>query len=83
MSKYKEINIQRSIRKSSNIYFGVGSIYLFKNHWGKSGDQDSLMLAGIDAWEDIFDNKVPPDGWKIFEPRLQAVLNKEFLEPPF
>ena len=41
------------------------------------------MLAGIDAWEDIFDNKVPPDGWKIFEPRLQAVLNKEFfLEPP-
>jgi len=41
------------------------------------------MLAGLDEWEKMFMNNTPPDGWKIFEPRLQARLNKEyFLEPP-
>jgi len=75
---------KRTIRRSQIIsIFGVGSIYLFKNHFSKSGDQDSLMLAGLDAWEGMFDNQKPPDEWKIFEPRLQARLNKEFfLEPP-
>ena len=75
---------KRTIRRSQIIsIFGVGSIYLFKNHYSKSGDQDSLMLAGLDAWEGMFENKKPPDEWKIFEPRLQARLNKEFfLEPP-
>ena len=75
---------KRTIRKSQIIsIFGVGSLYLFKNQWSKSGDQDSLMLAGLEAWENMCDNKTPPDGWKIFEPRLQARLKKEyFLEPP-
>ena len=75
---------KRAIRKSQIIsIFGVGSLYLFKNQWSKSGDQDSLMLAGLEAWEKMFDNQTPPDGWKIFEPRLQARLKKEyFLEPP-
>ena len=57
---------KRTIRKSQIIsIFGVGSLYLFKNQWSKSGDQDSLMLAGLEAWENMFDNKTPPDGWKI------------------
>jgi hypothetical protein len=75
---------KRTIRKSQIIsLFGVGSLYLFKNQWSKLGDQDSLMLAGLDEWEKMFMNNTPPDGWKIFEPRLQARLNKEyFLEPP-
>ena len=75
---------KRAIRKSQIIsIFGVGSLYLFKNQWSKSGDQDSLMLAGLDAWESMFNDNKAPDGWKIFEPRLQARLNKEFfLEPP-
>ena len=75
---------KRTIRKSQIIsIFGVGSLYLFKNQWSKSGDQDSLMLAGLEAWEKMFNNETPPDGWKIFEPRLQARLKKEyFLEPP-
>jgi hypothetical protein len=75
---------KRTIRKSQIIsIFGVGSLYLFKNQWSKSGDQDSLMLAGLDAWEAMFENSTPPDGWKIFEPRLQSRLKKEFfLEPP-
>ena len=70
---------KRAIRKSQIIsIFGVGSLYLFKNQWSKSGDQDSLMLAGLEAWENMFDNQTPPDGWKIFEPRLQARLKKEY-----
>ena len=70
---------KRTIRKSQIIsIFGVGSLYLFKNQWSKSGDQDSLMLAGLEAWENMFDNQTPPDGWKIFEPRLQARLKKEY-----
>ena len=75
---------KRTIRKSQIIsIFGVGSLYLFKNQWSKSGDQDSLMLAGLDAWESMFNDNKAPDGWKIYEPRLQARLNKEFfLEPP-
>lgn len=80
----KKTFAKRTIRKSQIIsIFGVGSLYLFKNQWSKSGDQDSLMLAGLDEWEKMFTNNVPPDGWKIFEPRLQARLKKEyFLEPP-
>ncbi|MDC0937866.1 DUF1998 domain-containing protein [Pelagibacteraceae bacterium] len=75
---------KRSIRRSQIIsIFGVGSIYLFKNHFSKTGDQDSLMLAGLDAWEDSFVNRKFPDEWKIFEPRLQAILNKEFFLEPF
>ena len=75
---------KRTIRRSQIIsIFGVGSIYLFKNQYSKTGDQDSLMLAGLDAWETMFENNKLPDEWKIFEPRLQARLNKEFfLEPP-
>ena len=80
----KKTFAKRTIRKSQIIsMFGVGSLYLFKNQWSKSGDQDSLMLAGLDAWEEMFDQKTPPHGWKIFEPRLQSRLKKEFfLEPP-
>ena len=75
---------KRTIRRSQVIsIFGVGSIYMFKNHYSKVGDQDSLMLAGLDAWKEIFLNKVPPSEWKIYEPRLQSILNKEFfLNPP-
>ena len=75
---------KRTIRRSQIIsIFGVGSIYLFKNQYSKAGDQDSLMLAGLDAWEDMFQNKQIPDEWKIFEPRLQTRFKKEFfLEPP-
>ena len=75
---------KRTIRRSQIIsIFGVGSIYLFKNQYSKAGDQDSLMLAGLDAWEDMFQNKQIPDEWKIFEPRLQARFKREFfLEPP-
>ena len=70
---------KRTIRRSQIIsIFGVGSIYLFKNQYSKTGDQDSLMLAGLDAWETMFENNKLPDEWKIFEPRLQARLNKEF-----
>ena len=75
----KKTFAKRTIRKSQIIsIFGVGSLYLFKNQWSKSGDQDSLMLAGLDEWEKMFTNNVPPDGWKIFEPRLQARLKKEY-----
>ena len=75
---------KRTIRRSQVIsIFGVGSIYMFKNHYSKMGDQDSLMLAGLDAWNDIFLNQTPPSEWKIYEPRLQSILKKEFfLNPP-
>ena len=47
---------KRTIRRSQIIsIFGVGSIYLFKNQYSKTGDQDSLMLAGLDAWETMFE----------------------------
>ena len=70
---------KRTIRRSQIIsIFGVGSIYLFKNQYSKAGDQDSLMLAGLDAWEDMFQNKQIPDEWKIFEPRLQTRFKREF-----
>ncbi len=75
---------KRTIRRSQVIsIFGVGSIYMFKNHYSKVGDQDSLMLAGLDAWNEMFRERTPPSEWKIFEPRLQSILNKEFfLNPP-
>ena len=70
---------KRTIRRSQVIsIFGVGSIYMFKNHYSKVGDQDSLMLAGLDAWNEMFRERTPPSEWKIYEPRLQSILNKEF-----
>ena len=74
---------KRTIRRSQIIsIFGIGSIYMFKNHYSRHGDQDSLMLAGLEAWNQLFNDHVPPPEWKIFEPRLQAILNKEFFVAP-
>ena len=75
---------KRTIRRSQIIsIFGVGSTYVFKNLWSRKLDLDSLMLAGLDEWEKIFTNSIPPKEWKISEPRLQKRLKKDFfLEPP-
>jgi hypothetical protein len=71
---------KRPIRRSQIIsMFGVGSIYQFKNQYSNKGDSDSLMLAGLDAW---FNNSMIEDEWKIFEPRLQKVLKKDFFVKP-
>ena len=71
---------KRPIRRSQIIsMFGVGSIYQFKNQYSNKGDSDSLMLAGLDSW---FKNTTIPDEWKIYEPRLQKVLKKDFFVIP-
>lgn len=83
INKSKKNYSKRTIRRSQVIsIFGVGSIYLFKNQYSKSGDQDSLMLAGLEAWENVL-NKQFPKEWKIFEPRLQSILKKDFFLTPF
>lgn len=83
-SKKKNFFSKRTIRRSQLLStFGVGSIHSFKNHYSKKGVSDSLMLAGLDVWNNIFTGHVPPPIWKIFEPRLQSILKKEyFLSPP-
>ena len=75
---------KRAIRRSQIIStFGVGSTYVFKNLKSRKLDLDSLMLAGLDEWENIFTNSIIPKEWKINEPRLQKRLRKDFfLEPP-
>lgn len=76
----KNYTPKRPIRRSQIIsMFGVGSIFQFKNQYSNKGDSDSLMLAGLDAW---FSNSIIEDEWKIFEPRLQKVLKKDFFVKP-
>ena len=67
---------------SNNINFWCWFTLFIKNQWSKSGDQDSLMLAGLEAWEKCLITDTTR--WlENFEPRLQARLKKEyFLEPP-
>lgn len=83
INKAKKFYSKRPIRRSQVIsIFGVGSIYMFKNQYSKTGDSDSLMLAGLEAWESVL-SKNFPDEWKIFEPRLQSILKKDFFLTPF
>lgn len=82
MSFKKKKSVKRSIRRSHVIStYGIGSIYQFKNKYSVQGESDSLMLAGLDEW---FDNESRIyEEWKIYEPRLQSLLNKKyFVTPP-
>jgi hypothetical protein len=92
IKKNKKNFSKRSIRRSQLLStFGVGSIHSFKNHYSRKGDSDSLMLAGLDAWNQIFTANEAPATWKIFEPRLQSIIKNSksgkpdkdyFLLPP-
>ena len=81
MSFKKKKSVKRSIRRSHVIStYGIGSIYQFKNKYSVQGESDSLMLAGLDEW---FDNESRIyEEWKIYEPRLQSLLNKKYFVTP-
>ena len=74
---------KRFIRRGDVVsVHGVGSIYSFKDHFSKSGNQDSLMLGGLDYWEqNMIDGEIPSE-WRIDEPRLKAVLDKDYFVLP-
>ncbi|MDB9784499.1 DUF1998 domain-containing protein [Pelagibacteraceae bacterium] len=75
---------KRTIRRGDLVSVnGVGSIYSFKDHYSKSGNQDSLMLAGLNQWQAGMIEEVIPNEWRIDEPRLKSVLDKDyFVLPP-
>jgi len=80
----KKNKSKRTIRRGDVVSVnGVGSIYSFKDHYSKSGNQDSLMLAGLSHWQSRMKEESIPDEWRIDEPRLKALLDKDyFVLPP-
>ena len=80
----KKNKSKRTIRRGDVVSVnGVGSIYSFKDHYSKSGNQDSLMLAGLSHWQSRMKEESIPSEWRIDEPRLKALLDKEyFVLPP-
>ena len=80
----KKQTTKRSIRRGDLVSTnGIGSIYSFKDHYSKSGNQDSLMLAGLSQWQGRMVEEVIPNEWRIDEPRLKSVLDKDyFVLPP-
>ena len=85
--RYKRKNknsFKRTIRRGDVVSVnGVGSIYSFKDHYSKSGNQDSLMLAGLSHWQQRMQESAIPSEWRIDEPRLKALLDKDyFVLPP-
>jgi hypothetical protein len=71
----------RSIRRSQVLStYGVGSIYQFKNKYNSKSESESLMLLGIEDWFPNPENILHE--WKIFEPRLQHFLKKDFFVLP-
>jgi putative AlgH/UPF0301 family transcriptional regulator len=72
-------SFKRTIRRGDVVSVnGVGSIYSFKDHFSKSGNQDSLMLAGLSHWQQNMIDEEIPNEWRIDEPRLKTVLDKVF-----
>ena len=82
--KPKKKFFKRTIRRGDVVSVnGVGSIYSFKVHYSKSGNQDSLMLAGLSHWQQRMQEGVIPREWRIDEPRLKTLLDKDyFVLPP-
>ena len=82
--KQKADNAKRSIRRGDVVSVnGVGSIYSFKDHFSKSGNQDSLMLAGLSYWQNRMIGGEIPEELRIDEPRLKGILDKDyFVLPP-
>ena len=79
--KKKNQRILRTLRRSHVVStYGVGSVYQFKNKYNSNSDSESLMLAGIEEWFQNVDDIVPE--WKIYEPRLQEALGKDFFVLP-
>ena len=79
--KKKNLRILRTIRRSHVVStYGIGSIYQFKNKYSSTSESESLMLTGIEEWfpntEEIIHE------WKIYEPRLQHYLKKDFFVVP-
>ena len=76
-------SFKRTIRRGDVVSVnGVGSIYSFKDHFSKSGNQDSLMLAGLSHWQqNMLDGDIPNE-WRIDEPRLKSVLDKDYFVLP-
>ncbi len=78
----KEKKLKRSIRRGDVVSInGVGSIYSFKDHFSRSGNQDSLMLAGLEFWQKRMPSGIPEE-LIIDEPRLKSILNKDFFVLP-
>ena len=79
--KKKNQRILRTLRRSHVVStYGVGSVYQFKNKYNSNSDSESLMLAGIEEWFQNVDDIIPE--WKIYEPRLQEALGKDFFVLP-
>ena len=74
---------KRSIRRGDVVSTnGVGSIYSFKDHFSRSGNQDSLMLAGLSFWQKRMNKGIIPEELQIEEPRLKNILDKDFFVLP-
>jgi len=81
--KNKKNYFKRKIRRGDVVSVnGVGSIYSFKDHTSRSG-QDSLMLAGLSHWQQRMKETIIPNEWRVDEPRLKTLLNRDyFVLPP-